>query len=178
MITAGIKLSQGLVWVKSSPVLSRQDYNWEHEPILYGWKEGAGHYFNQDFTQKTVFDETADLGAMNKADLLEYATILQTMIPTTVMREKRPVKNDLHPTMKPIALVARMIRNSTDHQKEQIVLDGFGGSGTTLMACEQTGRTAHLMEIEPVYCDVIKNRWEDFTGEKAVPDVNTEAATD
>lgn len=133
----GIYVSQTLVWVKNSAVLSRNDYNWKHEPILYGWKEGAAHYFSQNFTQ------------------------------TTVLEEDRPAKNFLHPTMKPIALVAGMIRNSARPDPAQIVLDPFMGSGTTLMAAEQSGRSAYGLELDPVYCDVICKRWETFTGKKA-----------
>lgn len=134
---AGIYVSQTLVWIKNSAVLSRNDYNWKHEPILYGWKEGAAHYFSRDFTQ------------------------------TTVIEEDRPAKNPLHPTMKPITLVAGMIRNSAMPDPAQIVLDPFMGSGTTLMAAEQTGRTSYGLELDPVYCDVICKRWETFTGKKA-----------
>ena len=174
---SGLLLKHMLIWVKNNHVLGRCDYNYKHEPILYGWKEGAGHYFANGFFQTSVFDEDVDLKAMPKADLLEYATMLRKAIPTTVLRENKPPRNDLHPTMKPIALVARMVRNSTDHRKPQLVLDAFGGSGTTLMACEQTGRTAYLMELDPGYCDVVVKRWEEFTGRTAERNGNTTSHT-
>ena len=161
---AGLQLKHSLIWVKNNHVLGRCDYNYKHEPILYGWKEGAAHYFNQDFSQTTVIDDDADLKKMTKDQLLQYARDIQKLIPTTVFRENKPQRNGIHPTMKPIALVARMIRNSTDHTKDEIVLDPFGGSGTTLMAAEQTGRIAYLCELDQKYCDVIKLRWEQFTG--------------
>ena len=147
--------------------MSRQDYNWKHEPIIYGWKEGAAHYFCNDFTQTTVIDDEADVMKMTKAEMVSTIQDLRSRIPESVFRENRPLRNDLHPTMKPIALVARMIRNSTDYIKKEIVLDSFCGSGTTLMACEQINRTAYLCELDPIYCDVIKLRWESFTGKKA-----------
>jgi len=167
---AGFLPKQVLIWVKSSAPMSRQDYNWKHEPILYGWKEGAAHFFCKDFTQTTVIDDEADIKKMTKAELIGTIQDMKKQIPETVFREDRPSKNDLHPTMKPIALVARMIRNSSNVTQEPppIVLDTFGGSGTTMMACEQIGRTAYLCELDPIYCDVIKLRWEKFTGEKAV----------
>lgn len=161
---AGFKPSEILVWVKNSAPMGRQDYNWRHEPIIYGWKQGAAHFFNHDFSQTTVIDDEANIMKMTKAELVAKVIELQKIIPETVFREKRPVKSDLHPTMKPIALVARMIRNSTNPSKQESVLDPFGGSGTTLMAAEQTGRVAYLCELDPIYCDVIKIRWEQFTG--------------
>lgn len=124
---AGLKLSSCLIWVKNSLVLSRQDYHWRHEPILYGWKEGASHYFAEDRTQDTVW---------------EY---------------DKPKANDLHPTMKPIPLVARAISNSS--RKNEIVLDLFGGSGTTLIASEKLNRRAYLMELDERYMDVIVKRY-------------------
>lgn len=165
MADAGIYVSQSLIWVKSSAVLSRNDYNWKHEPILYGWREGAAHYFCRDFTQTTVIDDEADLGKMTKEALATYVREILQMIPTTVIREDRPARNDLHPTMKPIGLVARHIRNSS--KTGENVLDLFGGSGTTLMAAEQTGRNAFLSELDAKYVDVIKIRWEQFAGKTA-----------
>jgi DNA modification methylase len=137
VIESGFMLKQCLIWVKSSAVMSRQDYNWQHEPILYGWKPGRAHYFCMDYTL------------------------------TTVIEENRPNRNELHPTQKPVPLVGRMIRNSTPDRPGVLVLDGFGGSGTTMMACEQMGRACFTMEKDPVYCDVIVKRWEQFTGKKA-----------
>ena len=133
---AGFKLSECLIWVKNSLVFGRQDYHWRHEPILYGWKEGEAHYFIDDRTQDTVW---------------QY---------------NKPKANDLHPTMKPIELVAKAIFNSS--KKSQNVLDLFAGSGTTLIAAEQLSRIAYLMELDPKYVDVIIQRYETFTGNKVV----------
>lgn len=135
-IEAGLKLAECLIWEKNSLVLGRQDYHWRHEPILYGWKEGEAHYFVDDRTQDTI------------------------------LCEDKPRESKLHPTMKPIPLVARLMKNSS--KPGWNVLDPFGGSGTTIMAAEQLGRTAFSMELDEKFCDVIVRRWEQYTGEKAV----------
>lgn len=132
---SGYKLAQCLVWIKNTFVMGRQDYQWRHEPILYGWKLGASHYF--------VDDRTLD----------------------TVLEFDKPNRNAEHPTMKPIELIAYLIKNSS--KKDEIVLDLFGGSGSTLIACEQLERKAYMMELDPRYCDVIIDRWEKFTNKKA-----------
>lgn len=132
---AGFKLSQICIWVKNSIVMSRQDYQWQHEPVIYGWKPGKAHSWYSDRKQ------------------------------TTLWHYDRPVKSEMHPTMKPIPLICYPMLNSS--KKDDIVADFFGGSGTTLMAAEQTGRVCYMMEKEPIYCDVIIKRWESFTGLKA-----------
>ena len=132
---AGWEVRQVLIWVKNTMVLGRQDYQWRHEPCLYGWKEGAGHLWASDRKQ------------------------------TTVLNFDRPTVNKEHPTMKPIALFDYQIKNNT--KGGDAVLDLFGGSGTTIMACEQNGRTGYAMEYDPRYVDVIVKRWENFTGQKA-----------
>jgi len=124
-----------IIWSKDAAVLGRQDYPYRHEQIFYGWKPGAGHHAQTDRTQNSVWE-----------------------IP-------RPKKSPEHPTMKPVELVARAIRNSS--APGEIVLDVFGGSGTTLIACEHENRRARLVELSPAYCDVIVQRWEQFTGKKA-----------
>ena len=171
MADAGWKQAQCLIWAKNTFVLGRQDYHWQHEPILYGWKEGAGHYFCGDRTQSTVIDdsEPADLHKMKKEQLLEYAEALRAQLhadETTVLRENRPSRNDEHPTMKPVALCGRLIKNSTG-AKGEVVLDMFGGSGSTMIAAEQLGRRCFMVELDPAYCDVIATRWERLTGKKA-----------
>lgn len=121
-VNAGFKFTECLIWKKDSLVLSRLDYHYIHEPILYGWKPGAAHTFVDDRTQHTV---------------LEYP---------------RPKVSDLHPTMKPLALVSKLILNSS--KKGDLVLDLFSGSGTTLCACEQIERKCFTMELDPKYADV------------------------
>ena len=133
--TVDLELRQNLIWVKNSMVLGRQDYQWRHEPCLYGWKNGASHNWFSDRKQ------------------------------TTVMEFDRPTKSVEHPTMKPIPLFAYLIQNSS--QEGWNVYDSFGGSGTTIMACEQLNRNGFSMELDPHYCDVIINRWETYTGQKA-----------
>lgn len=160
-------VKQTLIWVKNSFNFGRQDYKWMHEPVLYGWKEGAGHYFVEEYNHPTVIEDELDIEAMNKADLKALVEeLIAIKTPSTIIHENKPVKNDLHPTMKPLKLCADMIKNSS--KEGEIVLDLFGGSGSTLMACEQLDRTCYMMEYDPYYFEVIIKRWEEFTGEKAV----------
>lgn len=132
----GWKVRQCLIWNKNSMVLGRQDYQWKHEPCLYGWKDGASHNWYSDRSQTTVID-------MDK-----------------------PSRSADHPTMKPVQLFAYQIQCST--KPGDIVYDSFGGSGTTLIACEQLQRKAMIMELDPRYVDVIIKRWETLTGKSAV----------
>ena len=174
---SGFKLAQCLVWEKSSFVLGRQDYQWRHEPILYGWKEGAGHYFIHDRSQDTILlEDEPDFKKMSKQELLAFVEgyVKQYKDLTTVLYEKRPSRNDMHPTMKPVPLVGRLVSNSS--KPGWCVGDFFAGSGSTLMACEQLGRTAYLMELDERNCDVIVRRWEEYTGEKAVRTTLPEAS--
>lgn len=162
--TTGWSLRQTLIWVKDRLVLSRQDYNWIHEPILYGWKPGAGHMWYGDFTNTTVLDNELNLEDMGKAQLVE---LVQSLIEnSTAIREKRPTKNDLHPTMKPLGLLSRLMKNSM--KTGDTVLDPFAGSGSTLMAAEQLGVASVNLELDPRYADVIIARWESFTDQEAV----------
>ena len=131
----GWTVRECLIWVKNSLVLGRQDYQWRHEPCLYGWKDGT-HLWASDRKQ------------------------------TTVIEMDRPVRNGVHPTMKPVGLFDYQIKNNT--RESDVVLDLFGGSGTTLIACEQNGRKSRLMELDPKYVDVIVNRWQKLTGKEAV----------
>ena len=133
---AGGHWSTFVIWAKSSFSMGRSDYQRQYEPILYGWKEGASHFW---------------CGARDQGDIWFI---------------KKPHLNDLHPTMKPVELVERAIVNSS--KTRETVLDPFGGSGTTLIACEKSGRQARLIEMEPMYCDVIVRRWQDLTGKTAV----------
>jgi DNA modification methylase len=134
-VEAGGKWSTFIIWSKNTFTLGRSDYQRQYEPILYGWKEGADHFW---------------CGDRNQSDVWNY---------------NKPQKNDLHPTMKPVELVERAIRNSSKSQ--DIIFEPFGGSGSTLIACERAGRNARVIELDPQYVDVIIRRWQDFTGLKA-----------
>ncbi len=158
---AGWTLRQVIVWVKQQFVLGRQDYNWQHEPILYGWKTGAAHTWLGLHDQTTVVDDEADLRSMDRGSLIKAIRELQNERRTTVVREDRPHASTEHPTTKPVALVARQLVNSSI--PGATVYDPFAGSGSTLLAAERTGRRARLMEIDPVYVDVIRQRFADYT---------------
>jgi DNA modification methylase len=132
---AGGHWSTFVIWAKNTFTMGRSDYQRQYEPMLYGWKEGTDHFW---------------CGARDQGD---------------VWFVKKPVKNDLHPTMKPVELVERAIRNSS--KSRDTILDPFAGSGTTIIACEKAGRQARVIEIDPKYCDVIVRRWEAFTGGQA-----------
>ena len=173
LVEAGLKLSEVLIWVKQSGTLSRQDFNWKHEPILYGWKEGKGHYFCGDFTLTTVIDDDLDIDKMKKDELVAMLKQIKEQMPTTIMRHDRPTKSDLHPTMKPVSLVQRMIEWSS--MDGWIVLDLFGGSGSTMIACQKANRRARLMELDPKFVDVIVKRWQEFTGQTATLESTGEA---
>jgi len=163
-----LKSRQQLIWNKNSFVIGRQDYQWKHEPCLYGWKDGAAHYFIDDRTQATVIeDKGLNFNKMKKAELVALLKeIFSDKVSTTVINEDKPMRSAEHPMMKPLKLLARLIKNSS--RPGELVLDLFGGSGSTMMTCEQLNRTCYMMEIDPVYCDVIIKRWENFTGQKAV----------
>ena len=135
---AGGKWSTFVIWAKNTFTLGRADYQRQYEPILYGWKDGADHFW---------------CGARDQGDVWFF---------------DKPHKNDLHPTMKPVALVERAIRNSS--KSRDIVLDPFGGSGTTMIAAERAGRRARLVELDPKYVDVIVQRWQEATGGSATLD--------
>ena len=163
------KLHEQLIWVKGHFVLGRNsDYQWMHEPCLYGWKSGAEHYFTDSRAETTVIeDKNVKLSTLKKSELVELCEkLMKADRQTTVFRAEKPNAAELHPTVKPQALLTRLILNSS--QRGWAVLDLFGGSGSTLIACEQTGRKCYMMELDPHYIDVIIKRWEDLTGRKAV----------
>lgn len=142
MQEAGLPQRHEIIWRKNRYVLGRADYHYQHEPILYGWKEGAGHGWYGGRDKSSVWDCNA------------------------------PQKSDLHPTMKPVDLIEMAIGNSS--KAGDIVLDAFGGSGSTLIACEKTGRACRMVELDAHYCDVIVRRWQDFTGKRATHAVTGE----
>lgn len=161
---AGWMMKQVLIWVKDNFVLSRQDYNWQHEPILYGWKPGAAHPWYGPFNDSTVMEYgPKEIAKMTKEELVDFLT--KAINYSSVIRVERPRKNAEHPTMKPVALITRLLSNSA--KRGQIVLDSFGGGGSTMIAAETLGMKAYLAELDPKYCDVIINRWENYTGKKA-----------
>lgn len=131
----GWKVRQCLIWLKNTIVMGRQDYHWKHEPCLYGWKEGAAHYWANDRKQSTIIEC------------------------------KKPQRNGEHPTMKPVELMEYQLRNNT--KSGDLVLDLFLGSGSTLIACEKSGRRCFGTELDPKYVDVIVKRWQEFTGKQA-----------
>lgn len=165
--TGSLEVKQTLIWNKNSFTFGRQDYKWKHEPCLYGWKQGAGHWFRDEFNHPTVIEDNVDIDKLKKDELKEMLkNMLASPVSTDVIDADKPLKNDLHPTMKPLQLCGQLIHNST--RPGQIVLDLFGGSGSTMMACEQLGRKNYTMEFDPHYCDVILARWEKLTGKHAV----------
>jgi len=167
MKNVGWKLRQIIMWNKSSLCLGLSDYQWKHEPCLYGWKDGAGHYFINDRTQTTVLDgRPIDYDALTREEAVKLLKkTYEELDNTTVLDFHKPLKNGEHPTMKPIELIAKQIYNSS--KKNETVLDIFGGSGSTLMACDQLGRKCRMMEYDPHYVDVIIERWESLTGQRA-----------
>lgn len=162
----GWLLKQNLIWVKNSIVLGRQDYQWKHEPCLYGWKDGASHYFVDNRALSTVIEEDEDnLKEMTKGELISYIKTMQENSPTSIFYEDKPVRSDIHPTMKPLKLIARCVLNSS--KKGERVLDSFNGGGSTLMVCEKTERIYYGMELDPIYVERTIKRWEEETGLKA-----------
>lgn len=159
----GWLLKQSIIWVKNAIVLGRQDYQWKHEPCLYGWKDGASHYFVDNRSLATVIEEDEEnLKEMTKSELISYIKTMQDTSPTTVFYEDKPVRNDIHPTMKPLKLIARCVLNSS--KKGDKILDSFNGGGSTLMVCERSERICYAMELDPVYVERTIKRWEEETG--------------
>ena len=144
ILEVGWSIHETLVWVKSSMALGHSDYHYRHEPIYYGWTPGEGRS-----------------GRGKHAGSKWYGGNAQT----SVLEYDKPSRSENHPTMKPVALIEQCVKNSS--RAGEIVLDPFGGSGSTLIACEMTGRQCRMIEVDPIYVDVVVKRWEDFTGLKA-----------
>jgi site-specific DNA-methyltransferase (adenine-specific) len=136
LINSSFKLRQTLIWAKNSMVMGRQDYHWQHEPCLYGWKDGSSHSWYSDRKQ------------------------------TTLLNFNRPTSSKLHPTMKPVDLISYLINNSS--KQGDLIYDSFLGSGTTIISCEKLQRSCYGLEFDPKYCDVIIQRWQQFTGKEAI----------
>jgi|LSQX01.3.fsa_nt_gb DNA modification methylase len=163
MKEAGFKYAQTLVWYKNHFTLGRQDYQWIHEPILYGWKEGAGHYFVNDRTKSTVYQEAKkDFNKLNKKEAIELLEKVFAEERQSVIHCDKPSKSELHPTIKPIKLCAELICNSS--KVGELVYDGFCGSGSTMIAADQVDRRCYLIELEPKYCDATVKRYINQTG--------------
>jgi len=174
---AGFKMASCLVWRKNSMVLGRSDYNWQHEPILYGWKPGAAHRWYGERNKTTILEFEGDLFEQTAPDqyliyLGETALVVTgkdiqvQRQPGTVLLEHKPQRSKEHPTMKPVALIERMLLNST--KPKDRVLDVFGGSGSTLIAAHKLGRVGYMMELDPKFVDVIVKRWQEFSGQPAI----------
>jgi len=168
MKAAGYKISQTLIWAKDHFTLGRSDYQWQFEPILYGWREASGkpHYFIHDRTQASLFEDKADWSKKKKEELLRILEKITETYPSDVIHESKPFRNAEHPTMKPITLMARLIRNSS--REKELVYDAFAGSGSTLMAAEQMNRTSYNMELAENYCDVIVKRYARMFGSEGI----------
>lgn len=160
---AGLTFKQELIWVKNQLVLGGAKYQNMYEPCLFGCKGKSVKSWYGGRKNRSVIEH---IDLMDEEELRNALRDLLDSLDPDIVREKKVLVNDLHPTMKPIKLLAKLLRNST--KQGDCVLDAFGGSGSTLMACEQIGRSCYMMEFEPKYVDVIIKRWEDFTGEKAV----------
>ena len=170
MIESGIDLKQCLVWVKNGMVMCRQDYHWRHEPILYGWKPGAAHSWYGDRDKDTVIDDfvTFNPKKMSKNDLVE---LFQKIVDaenerTTVIYNDKPTQSDLHPTMKPVTLLGKLLKNSS--KKGNIVLDPFSGSGSIIIAAEQLDRIAYAIELDEKYVDATVKRFKEFVGSENI----------
>ena len=182
MVNAGLDQKECLIWVKNSLVFSRQDYHWRHEPILYGWKPGAAHNWYGDRKGTTVIENFPCLQVVRegKKTTITVSTaenhvtfecsdvkVLDAFTgdKSSVWYFNRPTSSLEHPTMKPVELILRALNNSS--KRGDVVMDLFGGSGSTLIAAENCGRRARIMELSPIFVDVTIKRWENATGGKA-----------
>ena len=171
-LAAGFKLAGCLIWRKNVHVLGRSDYHWQHEPILYGWKPTGRHTWFGGRCQTSLLkalpgavllpDGRVQIPAGDDVYLVSGQDLAVEIAPGSVISVDKPVRSDAHPTMKPVALLERFLRNSS--RPGGLVVDPFGGSGSTLMACEGLGRTCRTLELDPRFCDVIVRRWQDHTG--------------
>ena len=164
MIDAGLAVKHILMWVKNAATFSmgRLDYEYRHEPIFYTWDRKHNFYGGYN---TSVIDDTENIDKMSKAELKETLRAIRDKEDSSVIYVDKPLKCNLHPTMKPVKLVARLMYNNS--RQGDPVADIFGGSGTTMIAAEQLKRRCYMMELDPHYCDVIIARWEAFTGQKA-----------
>jgi DNA modification methylase len=180
---AGFKLSGCLIWRKQSLVLGRSDYQWQHEPILYGWKPGAAHRWYGGRKRTTVV-EYGESGPVRKLDDGRWAiTVGDTVLivdgqatieeaPGSVIYHDKPSRSELHPTTKPVGLWEKLMKPSS--RPGDIVIDWFSGSGTTMIAADRMGLVARVTELDAKFVDVAVRRWEMLTGRRAVHAVTGE----
>lgn len=180
---AGLHFSQMLIWKKNQMVLGMADFQPIHEPVLYGWKKGSRHKWHGGRKQTTVM-EIGEGGPISRDENGRWVIRVGDSVlvvdgeakleesPTSVFNVPKPEKSGLHPTQKPVELIERMLRNSA--RGGDIVVDSFGGSGSTLLAADRLGMCARLMELSPKFVDVIVRRWQDYTGRTAVHAVTGE----
>ena len=182
LIDSGWQVKNCLIWVKNHFVLGRMDYHLRHEPILYGWRDGAGHKWYGGRKNDSVIEEMAGISidsneGFTEISLSDGLCSVVIRVPsyevvsgsngqdTTIWKVNKPLRNLEHPTIKPVEIPARAIRNSSKNGDK--VLDLFLGSGTTVIACEQEGRVCYGLELDEKYCDVIIRRWQSFSGRAA-----------
>lgn len=186
-LSAGFKLSGVVIWKKDALVLGRSDYQWIHEPILYGWRPGSKHRWYGGRKNTSVVDLGTGSPFTQLADgrwqvqvggqmlVVDGAATVETLVPS-LLEEPRPKSSTEHPTMKPVALIERMLKHNA--RAGDLVLDPFGGSGSTLVAAERLGMSARLIELDPRYADVIVRRWQSLTGRQALHAVDGRAFGD
>lgn len=174
---AGFKLSGCLIWRKNALVLGRSDYQWQHEPILYGWKPGAAHRWYGGRKLTTIVDY-GESGPVQKLEdgrwairvgdstLIVSGDAMLEEVPSSVIYHEKPSRSELHPTTKPVGLWERLMRSSA--RPGDIVIDSFSGSGTTMIAADRMGMIARVVELDPKFVDVAVRRWEQYTGRQAV----------
>ena len=167
IINAGFNIKQTLIWIKEQAVIGRQDYQWRHEPIIYGWSKNGTHYWCGDRNRTTIIDNTEDLRKRTKNQLIAIIKEIMNNTPQDIIYCQKNRNSQEHPTMKPVKLYGELIQNSS--RENDIVLDAFSGSGTALIACEQLNRKARLSELDPVFCQIIIDRAKKFN-----PDIKVE----
>lgn len=180
---AGFHFSQMLIWNKNIHVLGMADFQPKHEPIIYGWKAGSKHRWYGGRKQTTVMD-IGEGGFITRTEdgrwqirvgdsvLIVEGNATLSEAPSTVFNEPKPERSGLHASQKPVNLIERMLKNSA--RAGDLVVDAFGGSGSTLIAADRLGMSARVMELNPKFVDVIVRRWQDYTGRRAVHEITGE----
>jgi DNA modification methylase len=162
--TKGLMMKQVLIWVKNTATLCRSDFNMAHESMLYGWSEGAAHYYDGDFTRQSVVDDEIDTSKMDKKALQTLVADMRNRTQSTVIRIDKPTNSEWHPTQKPVRLFERNVYSNS--RPGEICLDLFSGSGTLIITCRKTGRRARGMEYDPKYLQASLIRYREYSGEE------------